>query len=236
MSDLPDLRRRSIEPRSLGLLALTVVGLVGGWLARGAGQDVAADVAWAATGIVAAIPLVIGFVGSLRRGEWGIDVIAVIAIAGAVILGEYLAAAIVGLMLATGETLESYAESRAERDLTALLSRAPREAHRVEGHSIVTVAVDTLGQGDRILVKAGEIVPVDGVVVDGTAVLDESSLTGESLPVTRQSGDRVPSGAANAGDAFHLAAVASAADSTYEGIVRLVRQAQEDKPPAARLA
>jgi heavy metal translocating P-type ATPase len=236
MSDLPELPRRSIEPKSLGLLALTVIGLVGGWLARIAGQDVVADIAWAATGIVAAVPLVIGFIGSLRRGEWGIDVIAVIAIAGAVILGEYLAAAIVGLMLATGEALESYAESRAERDLTALLARAPREAHRVEGHSIVTVAVDTIGQGDRILVKAGEIVPVDGVVVDGTAVLDESSLTGESIPVTRESGDRVPSGAANAGDAFHLAAVASAADSTYEGIVRLVRQAQEDKPPAARLA
>jgi heavy metal translocating P-type ATPase len=217
-------------------VTITLAGLLAGWAAHVADAEALRDLAWAATGVVAAVPLVIGIVGSIRRGEWGLDVIAIIAIAGAVVLEEYLAAAIVGLMLATGQALEAYAASRAERDLSALLARAPRNAHRVDDGGIVSVPIEDVLPGDRLLVRAGEVVPVDGVLVEGGAMLDESSLTGESVPVPHEEGDRIPSGVVNAGDPFRLVAVATAEGSTYAGIVRLVRRAQAERPPVARLA
>jgi len=214
----------------------TVVGCIAGGVGALAGADAVAAVAWSATGAVAALPLLMGFVEAIRRREVGLDIIALLAIGGAIALGEYLAAAIVGLMLATGEALDAYAASRAEQELTSLLERSPREAHRMTDDTVVTIPVGEVDVGDRLLVKAGEIVPVDGVVVDGRAVLDESSLTGESVPVTHDPGDRVSSGAVNAGESFHLVAAARAEDSTYAGIVRLVEQAQAAKPPVSRLA
>jgi heavy metal translocating P-type ATPase len=217
-------------------VALSLAGLAGGAVAHFLGFPAVAAVAWAATGVVALLPLVAGFIGSLRRREWGLDIIALLAIGGAVVLGEYLAAAIVGLMLTTGEALESYAASRAERDLTALLARAPREAHLVTDHGVETVPVAEIGRGDRLLVKPGEVVPVDGVVIEGVAVLDESSLTGEANPVVHEEGDRIASGTINAGDGFRLLVAATAEESTYAGIVRLVRQAQQEKAPVSRLA
>jgi heavy metal translocating P-type ATPase len=225
-----------VDRRTATLVVVTLVGLAGGAIATFAGADEIADLLWAATGVIAAIPLVIGFVESLRRREWGLDVIAILAIGGAVILEEYLAAAIVGLMLATGEALDSYAASRAEAELTSLLGRAPREAHRLEDGRVVTIPVEEVRAGDRLLVKAGEVVPVDGLVADGVAVLDESSLTGESAPVSHEEGDRVASGTVNGGHSFHLIAAGTAAESTYAGIVRLVEQARESKAPVSRLA
>ncbi|MFO7549608.1 MAG: heavy metal translocating P-type ATPase [Acidimicrobiia bacterium] len=225
-----------LDRRTAALVGVTLAGLVGGGIAALAGAGAIADLLWAATGVIAAIPLVVGFVESLRRREWGLDVIAILAIGGAVILEEYLAAAIVGLMLATGEALDSYAASRAESELTSLLGRAPREAHRLEDGRVVTVPIGDVRPGDRLLVKAGEVVPVDGVVVDGMAVLDESSLTGESSPVSHDEGDRIASGTVNGGDSFHLVASGTAEDSTYAGIVRLVEQAQRSKAPVSRLA
>ncbi len=213
-----------------------VLGLAGGAVAALAGQAAVADALWAATGVLAAIPLIIDLVGSIRRGEWGLDIIAILAIGGALVLGEYLAAAIVGLMLATGQALDAYAATRAERDLSALLERAPRQAHRLDGDTMTSIPVDDVAVEDRLVVKAGEVVPVDGVVVSGVAVLDESSLTGESAPVSHPPGDRVASGSVNGGDGFQMVAVASAADSAYAGIVRLVQQAHAERPPVARLA
>jgi heavy metal translocating P-type ATPase len=225
-----------LTSRSGLLVVTTAVGCLAGGIAALVDADTAAAAAWSATGIVAALPLVVGFVEAIRRREVGLDIIALLAIGGAITLGEYLAAAIVGLMLATGQALDEYAASRAERELTSLLQRAPREAHRMTDGSVVTVPIDQVDVGDRLLVKAGEIVPVDGVVVDGRAVLDQSSLTGESIPVTHEPGDRISSGAVNGGDSFHLVAAARAEDSTYAGIVRLVEQAQAAKAPVSRLA
>ena len=218
------------------LVVATLVGCAVGGAAVLAGADTVAAVAWSATGVVAAIPLLVGFVEAIRRREVGLDVIALLAIGGSIALGEYLAAAIIGVMLATGEALDAYAAARAEHELTALLQRAPREAHRVLDRSIETVPIDAVEPGDRLLVKSGEVVPVDGVVTDGTAVLDESSLTGEAAPVAHETGDRIASGTVNAGDTFHLVAAARAADSTYAGIVRLVEEAKAAKAPSSRLA
>ncbi len=225
-----------LDRRTGALIVVTLLGLTGGAAAWFLGARAAADVAWAFTGVAAAIPLLIGFVNSIRQREWGLDVIAVLAIGGAVILEEYLAAAIVGVMLATGEGLESYAASRAERDLTSLLERAPRTAHRLDNGDVVTVDVNDVQVGDRLVIRAGEVVPTDGVILDSAAVLDRSSLTGEAIPVTHNEGDHAESGSVNVGDAFDLLATTTAEESTFAGIVRLVTEAKESKAPVSRLA
>jgi heavy metal translocating P-type ATPase len=185
----------------------------------------------------------VGMVKDLLRGNWGVDILAVTAIVATVLVGEYLAAVLVCLMLTGGEALEDYAAGRAKRDLSALLDRAPQRAHRLRADgSVEDVPVEEVCPGDRLLVRPAEVLPVDGTVAageDGGAVavdLDESSLTGESLPVTHRTGSAVMSGALNGTRAFVLEATASAADSQYAAIVSLVKQAAESRAPMVRLA
>ncbi len=218
------------------LLGLALAGLLGGaalWLAGAPG---AADALWLGATAVAFVPLLVRVTRALLRREAGVDLIAVLALAGAMLLGEYLAGAVIGLMLASGRLLERRASARAMRELTALLARAPRVAHRVEGEAVVTVDVDAVGPGDLLLVKEADVLPVDGLLADEHATLDASALTGEARPVERASGDRLDSGTVNVGRAFRMRATASAAESTYAGVVRLVASAQHDKAPVARLA
>jgi heavy metal translocating P-type ATPase len=217
--------------------ALTVAGLVAGGLVWLSGRGHAADHVWAVTTALVLLPLLLDVVASLRRGEIGVDAIALLAMAGALAFGEYLAGAVVALMLSGGEMLEIYAAGRARRELSSLVERVPRVVHRYEDGRLSEPALEEVRPGDRLLVKPGEIVPVDGVVIGpGAAVLDESALTGESIPVERRSGDRVPSGGVNAGGRFDLQAVATAAGSTYAAIVRLVREAEASRAPFVRLA
>ena len=135
---------------------------------------------------------------ALLRREPGVDLIALIAMVAALALGEYLAGAVIALMLASGQALEAYADRRAHEELSALLARAPRTVTRYEHDELVERPIDEVRQGDRLLVKTGEVVPVDGVLM-GDAVLDESALSGESRPVDRPHSDLVRSGAVNAG-------------------------------------
>lgn len=218
------------------MLVFSAAGLATGGALWLGGLDPAASAAFVAVAVAPTLPLLGEMLEKLRRREPGVDVIAVLAVSAALALGEYLTAGIIGLMLATGRFLEEYAAGRAERELTALLARAPREAHRVLDGRIESVDVDTVGRGDRLLIKAGEVVPVDGVVVGSMALLDESALTGEPLPVERDPGDLVSSGALNAADAFEIMATADAEHSTYAGIVRLVEEARRSRAPAVRLA
>ena len=160
-------------------------------------------------------------IGGLIRREPGVDLIALIAMVSALLLGEYLAGAVIALMLASGEALEAYADRRAHKELSSLLARAPRTVTRYEDGDLATRPIEEVVPGDLLLVKTGEVVPVDGLMA-GDGVLDESALTGESRPVERPHGDLVRSGAVNAGAAFDLRATASAEESTYAGIVRLV--------------
>lgn len=222
--------------RTSASIVVTLLGLTVGGVAWFLGERSIADYAWGLTGVAAAIPLVVGFVDSIRKREWGLDVIAVLAIGGAVVLREFLAAAIVGVMLATGEGLESYAASRAERDLTSLLEQAPRTAHRLDDGNIVTIEVADIQVGDRLVIRASEVVPTDGVIVESVAVLDRSSLTGEVIPVTHGPGGHAESGSVNVGDTFQLLATTSADHSTFAGIVKLVTEAKESKAPVSRLA
>ena len=196
----------------------------------------AGDAVWAAAVVLTLVPLTLSVARSLAQGDVGVDAIALVAMAGALALGEYLAGAIVALMLSGGNALEAAAGRRARRELTALLERAPRIAHLHRDDALVEVPVEAVVVGDRVLVRAGEVVPVDGSVASERAVVDESTLTGEPLPVTRGRGTTVLSGAVNAGEAFDLRATRTAAESAYAGIVRLVREAGRQRAPFVRLA
>ncbi|HVW35460.1 MAG TPA: heavy metal translocating P-type ATPase, partial [Acidimicrobiia bacterium] len=164
-----------------------------------------------------------------------VDVVAWLALAGCLAVGEFLAAAVIIAMLATGRALERRASARAEKDLRLLLERSPRVVHRYAGHELTSPPLADVVPGDRLLVKPGEVVPVDGLAC-GPAVLDESALTGEAVPVERSAGDAVRSGVVNAGAPFDLRATTTAAGSTYAGIVRLVGQAAGDRSPFVRRA
>ncbi|MFE9650654.1 heavy metal translocating P-type ATPase [Streptomyces sp. NPDC006365] len=212
-------------------LALTVGGVF--WLA---GATDRADLFWALGTVVAVAPAVGWVLGALRRGHAGVDLIAVLALGGTLAVGEYLAGALIALMLATGRTLEAAAQQRASRDLRALLEHAPRTARRRAGTEVRTVPLGEVAVDDLLVVGPGEVVPVDGRVVDGTAELDESVLTGEPLNVRRPAGEPVRSGVVNAGGAFELRATATEQDSTYAEIVRLARQAGAESAPVVRLA
>lgn len=178
-----------------------------------------------------------GMVEALRAGSYGVDVLAVTAIVSTVAVGEYWAALVVGLMLTGGEALEDYASARAGRELTSLLARAPSVAWREdEDGGLQEVDVAQVRPGDQLLVRPHEVVPVDAVLDSDDGVFDESSLTGESLPVERVRGDRVLSGALNGSGAVRLVATATAADSQYQRIVTLVQEAQESRAPFVRLA
>ena len=170
------------------------------------------------------------------QGDVGVDAIALVAMVGALALGEYLAGAVIALMLSGGNALEAAAGRRARRELTALLERAPRIAHRRQDEKIEEVPVDHVAVGDRIVVRAGEVVPVDGAVQSERAVIDASTLTGEPLPVTHGRGSTVSSGTLNAGEAFDMRATRTSSESAYAGIVALVKDAEQQRAPFVRMA
>jgi heavy metal translocating P-type ATPase len=218
------------------LLVVTCAGLAAGGIAWLAGATGAGSAAWAAAAACGMGYALWAMVEALRRGRMGVDVIALLALAGATAVGELLAAAVISVMLASGRALEAWAAGRAHHDLRALLERAPASARRYRGSVVETVPLDVIMPGDVLLVPPGDVVPVDGTVDGADAVIDDSALTGEPLPVTRRAGEPVRSGAVNAGGPVTMVATARAADSTYAGIVRLVSQAEASQAPFVRLA
>ena len=220
----------------VALLGLALVGLAAGSILHLARVGDAGRWIWACVTGIVLIWTFSSVVRGLLRRETGVDLIAVLAMAGALVLGEYLAGAIIAVMLTGGAALERFAVARARRDLSALLERAPHTAHRRTGADIVDVDIDDVVLGDVLVVKPGEVVPADGIVSLGTAILDESALTGESKPVQIDTGSPVRSGGTNAGSPFELRVNAPAAQSTYAGIIRLVKAAEESKAPFVRLA
>ncbi len=223
-----------ITRRSLAIAAL--LGVLAGGLLRLVGSPQAGDLLWALSAGSMLVPLGWSVVRSLLRGDVGVDAIALVSIAGALALGQYAAGAVIALMLAGGNALEELAGRRARRELTRLVERAPRVAHRHRGEAIEDVPVEQVSIGDVLVVRAGEVVPADGVVLGAEAIVDESALTGEPLPVTFARGETVRSGTANAGDAFELRVVRPAADSAYAALVRLVRSAETQRAPFVRIA
>jgi heavy metal translocating P-type ATPase len=230
---IPSNALRIVRPFLAGLVA---AGLAAGFTAKLAGVGDRAGFIWAAVTVPVLIALLIEIVTSLRHGDVGLDIVAALSMTAALAFGETLAASIVALMYAGGQYLESFAERAARREMTALLSRVPRTAVRHRDGQLEEVALDLILPGDRLLIRRGDVVPVDGTVVEGVAVLDQSALTGESLPVQLKLGDPVLSGSTNAGEVFDMAATRRAAESTYAGIVRLVEAAQRSRAPMSRLA
>ncbi|MFL6291258.1 MAG: heavy metal translocating P-type ATPase [Thermoanaerobaculia bacterium] len=219
------------------LVSITLTGIVAGGVAWLLGATRLAEGLWALTTAAMLLPLAWTVISDLRRGEMGVDVIALLAMAGSLALGQYLAGAVIALMLSGGQALEAFAGARARRELTALLARAPRVVHRYEDGQLTSPPLEEVRPGDLLLVKPGEIVPVDGRIEgDDAAVLDESALTGESLPAEHPPGDPVQSGTVNAGGPFRMRALSTAEESTYAGIVRLVKEAEASKAPFVRMA
>ena len=169
-------------------------------------------------------------------GRMGVDAIAFVSMSAALVLGENLAGVVVAVMYAGGNVLEDFAIARAERDLKSLIDRAPRIAHRRQGSTIADIPIEQVAVGDVILVRAGEVIPVDGIILSPGAMIDEAALTGEPIPVTRREGEPARSGTVNAGETFEIRARATAGESTYAGIVRMVNAAQTAKAPFIRLA
>ena len=216
--------------------AQLALGIALGGVLHLARAPTAGDALWGLVTAVLLVPLGLSTLRSLLRRDVGVDAVALFSMAGSLALGEYLVGAIVGLMMSGGAALEAYAGSRARRELTALIERAPRVAHRRVGDELEEIPVETIVPGDSVVVRPGEVVPVDGVVSSAEAVVDESALTGEPLPVVVLQGGRARSGTANAGDAFELRATSSAADSAYAALVALVRDAETQRAPLVRLA
>ncbi len=218
------------------LVAGTAGALAGGGIAWLAGFRGVADGCWMAGTAVALVPAVVWVLAALRRGRLGVDVIAVLSLVGTLLVREYLAGALIAVMLAGGRALEAAAERRATHDLRALLERAPRFARRRVGSTVSVIALADVAIGDVLVVGPGEVVPVDGHITGAPAVLDESVLTGEPLQVERGPGEPVRSGVLNAGLAFEMGATATADDSTYARIVRLAEEAGARDAPVVRLA
>lgn len=218
------------------LLAIALSGLTLGIVAWLASAPKAAAWIWALGTIPVIGGLAVSMVRDLMAGRFGIDAVAFVSMTAALLLGEPLAGIVVAVMYAGGNLLEDYAVARAEHDLKSLVDRAPRIAHRRRGDSIEDVAIETIAAGDTILVRAGEVIPVDGMILAANATIDEAALTGEPIPVQRLRGEAARSGTINAGETFELQATATAGESTYAGIVRLVTAAQTAKAPFIRLA
>src|ERR1035437_8478797 len=173
-------------------LIVTVSGLLAGGILHLAGAPGAGDGAWIAAGACGAAYALWAIADSLRRRRMGVDVIALLAVCGALAVREYLAAAVISVMLASGRAREGWAAGRARRDLHALLERVPRTARRYRTAGLETVQLEAVAPGDRLLVASGDLVPVDGTVAGGPAVLDESALTREPLPRRRAPRGAVP--------------------------------------------
>ena len=223
-----------MRERWLAIVAFAAI-VTGGalWLVDEPGW---ADTAWGVGAAVVLIPLTVDTARSLLRGDVGVDAIALVAIAGALILGEQLAGAIVALMMSGGAALEAWAAGRARRELRLLVERAPRIAHRHSAKGVEEVSVENLVPGDLVVVRAGEIIPADATVEGSDAVVDQSALTGEPLPVTVSAGEEVRSGTSNAGNVFDARVTRPASESAYAAVVRLVRTAESDRAPFTRLA
>jgi heavy metal translocating P-type ATPase len=216
---------------------VALIGLVSGAIARfGAGRADVADFIWLATLIIGGLPVVFETTKGMLKGNFASDVVAMLAIITAVLTQEYFAGVIIVLMQSGGEALENYSLRRASSSLEKLLSRAPRIAHRRSDSNIEDIQVEQVQIGDMLVVRPGDLIPVDGKLLSEQAEIDEAALTGEPLTAPKKTDDILMSGSVNVGNAFEMRATQRSVDSKYAKIVELVRKAQEEKPPLQRLA
>lgn len=208
------------------------IGLGLWWL----GFDLQAEYVWGLSTAPILMGLLIQIVTSLRHGDLGLDIVAALSMSAALAFGQPLAGNVVALMYSGGQILEIFAQGRAKKEMTALLGRVAHTAMRYSGNALEEVSIASLMPRDRLLIRKGEVLPVDGHVSGSSAVLDLAALTGESLPKTIANDGEVLSGSTSVGSAFDLIVSRPASESTYAGIVRLVEAAQSSRAPMARMA
>lgn len=234
--DLPYLRKLArliwrYKSFSVALLAL-IIGLI----LQLSGQVNVAHWLLGIVAILETLPIAWEMIQNVRLGRYGIDILAATSIVASVILGQYWAAIVVILMLSGGQSLENLAETRAKSELTALLSKVPHKANLLKKGKVMHVAVSSIKSGDKLVIKPGEVVPVDAKIIEGKASFDESSLTGESVPGLKQVGDHILSGSLNLDGAVTVKSLATAEDSQYQQIIKLVKSATASQAPLVRLA
>ena len=219
------------------LLALTglCLGLLFHFFAAGAYENFDQKI-WLATLVLGALVPVVRMIKDIWRGHFGVDIIAITAIVASLLLGQYLAGTVIVLMLSGGEALEAYALRRARKELTALLSHVPSSAHLKVSDEVKDIPVTELRAGDIFVVKPGEVVPADGLIIAGISDVDESAITGESIPVQKTAGRQIYSGSVNQDGALEIKALRPSSESTYEKIIQMVKQASESRAPVVRLA
>ena len=225
MGNKADALRLTRQP----VVLIAAAGLVTGLAAR-------SDTILLATLLVGGTPLVFQTIKGMLRGRFAADIVATLAIVTALILGQYFAGVVIVLMQSGGQALEAYAMQRASSSLEALLARAPRIAHRLRGEQVTDVPVESVVVGETLIVRPGDLVPVDAEVVSGTSSVDQSAITGEPLPIRAVAGTHLLSGSINLDGALQVRAMRASAQSQYQQIVVMVERARMEKPPIQRVA
>lgn len=187
-------------------------------------------------GAVVTISMLIEMIKKMIHGDFGVDILAVTAIVATLAVGDYWASMIILLMLIGGDSLEDYANRKANSELKSLLDNSPEQAHRLNGDQVEDIKADSVKVDDVLLIRPGELVPVDGRVLEGDSSLDESSLTGESVPIEKTVGDQVLSGSVNTEGMLKVVAERTAANSQYQQLIHLIQQAENDPGRFVRLA
>ncbi|MFR0591707.1 heavy metal translocating P-type ATPase [Limosilactobacillus mucosae] len=218
------------------LFMILAVALVAVLLQYAFKQALAAQMLVTIVGAGIALSMLIEMIHTLKSGRYGVDLLAIVAVVSTLSVSEYWAAMVILVMLVGGDALEDYASRKANSELKALLDNSPQSAHRLVNDQIEDVHVDQVKVGDKIVVKPGELVPIDGEIIKGATQVNESSLTGESKPIDKQVGDPVMSGSLNGDQAIVIKAIKLARDSQYQKLVALVKEAENTPAHFVRLA
>lgn len=217
-------------------MTVLLIGLLALVLTFGLGQGHLAYLLVAISGGVMSLLMFWGMIQTLKEGRYGVDILAITAIIATLAIGDYWASLIILVMLTGGESLEDYAGRRASRELTSLLDNTPKLAHKIVGTNVEVVDVDDLRINDTVLLRPQEMVPVDGIILEGCSDFNEASLTGESKTIEKGPGDSLMSGSLNGSDAIQFKVTALAKDSQYQQLVKLVKESKGNPAPFVRLA
>lgn len=227
------MKRLSNKQKLAIILAIAAVALI---LQYALHQPLWAQGLVTIVGAIMAINMFIGMIKTLRSGKYGVDLLAIMAVVATLSISEYWAAMVILVMLIGGDALEDYAARKANSELKSLLDNSPQTAHLLTATGTNDVEVDLVKVGQKVLVKPGELVPVDGQIIKGSGSFNEASLTGESKPVDKEIGDTVMSGSVNGDNAVTITVTKLAKDSQYQQLVKLVKEAESTPAHFVRLA
>jgi len=227
-----------IERWKIAVISLCIVVALTSWLSSALSllpEAVSIDLALVAAAIGASF-IAFSAVTSLLEGIFGVDVLATAAVVVSIAVGEYLAAAVIAIMLGGGEILEDFASSRASSAIQKLIEASPKTATVIRDGREIEVKVDDVKIGETVVVKPGGKIPVDGIVLNGEATVNQSSVTGESMPAEKSRNDRVYSGTIVQLGALEIKTTAVKEQSTYGKIIQMVKEAEENRAPIERIA